>query len=548
MENDPIDQQESASTETDEQLPDEGISRRSFFKRAAVGGAAALAGGGAVVAAGSASVEGRIAPDYPEINEDFKPFRQKNTVLHNAVSPQIFQQEGFSDRIPTFVKANPQLGDDFIPWPIKWWGKHKKDWHNPLKAGFEHNLEYDENRPGFTQVDAALHHASWMPWLPARLPEHLSREMGEELGLEGGRLPYDELPYKGLQVGGVGVPDTAPYNWSQDFKHPTKAKFKSAEEAADAVRTAGRMFGAVRVGIAKNDSRWNYDPLYNMLEDREFGWDEFPFKPKSVIVLLVPMDYDAMATAPSRISAATAGMGYTQMAVVAGAMKYFMNGLGYNAVGSGNDLGINGAYGIMAGLGEGGRNNTLLTPGYGPRVRICKVYTDFDFEDAYDQPRTWGMTEFCKSCKKCAEACPSGAISMEDDTSFHPVFPEGDERAKYYTHKDDLQYTWSNHHGVKKFHTDAKRCVTYWLEVDGDCGACIASCTFNEPDFWHHWFVMAINPIMPKAIHGLMADMHPAFGYGSTEDPEKVKKFWKTGQGMRVNKHNKHTYGTSNIS
>jgi hypothetical protein len=29
----------------------------------------------------------------------------------------------------------------------------------------------------------------------------------------------------------------------------------------------------------------------------------------------------------------------------------------------------------------------------------------------------------------------------------------------------------------------------------------MASCTFNEPDYWHHWFVMAINPAMPRFIH-----------------------------------------------
>ena len=45
-----------------------------------------------------------------------------------------------------------------------------------------------------------------------------------------------------------------------------------------------------------------------------------------------------------------------------------------------------------------------------------------------------------------------------------------------------------------------------------------------------------------------MADLHPMFGYGSTQDPAKVKKFWKTGRGMRVNPSNKHIFGTSNYS
>ena len=496
MADDNLNQEGLEPTRGNESQPeqDTDLSRRMFFKRAAVGGGVTLLGGIGAYAAGAASVEGRVTENYPETNEDFKPFDQKDTVLSYAVSPILVQKD--NTRMEQFKKLHDKPAD--------------YSWQEGFKH-FEHALPYDPNRPGFTQLDAALQHASWMPWL-------------------GGKT---------LQLGGAGVPNTPPYTWDQSAKYTEKHQFKDAKEAADAIRTAGRLFGALRVGIAHNDPRWNYDPLYDLTQDKELSWEkDFPFKPKSVIVMVVPMDYDAMATAPSRVSSATAGMGYTQMAVVAGAMKHFMNGLGYNAVGAGNDLAISGAYGIMAGLGEGGRNNCLMVPGYGPRVRICKVFTDFDFEDQYDQPRTWGMTEFCESCKKCADACPSQAVSQADEPTFSPVHERANEPG----------YNWSNHVGVKKFHTDSKRCFTYWLEVDGDCGACIAACTFNEPDFWHHWFIMAINPIMPKMIHGLMAELHPAFGYGSTQNPEKVKKFWKTGEGMRVNKHNKSNYGTSNIS
>jgi reductive dehalogenase len=474
-------------------------SRRRFFKRIAAGGGAALLGGGAVYAASSVSLDGALAENYPETNGDFKPFDQKDTVLSHTVSPLL--RKRMPERQQIFNELN-DMPDGY-------------DWHE-IAQNFEHNVPYDPNKPGFTQLDGALQHAAWAPW-----------------------IDHGEFKGKAVFLSGAGVPRTPPFSWDQSTKHAEKHKFKNSKEAADAIRSAARLFGALRVGFAHNDPRWNYDPIYDLTTDEELTWEkDFPFKPKSVIVMVLPMDYDAMATAPSRVSSAAAAMGYTMMAVVAGGMKHFMNGLGYNAVGAGNDLAISPAYGIMAGLGEGGRNNCLLVPGYGPRVRICKVFTDFDFEDQYDQPRTWGIAEFCKSCKKCAEACPSQAISLDDEPTFEPVH----ELAA------NPGYNWNNHVGVKKFHNDPKRCVTFWLEVDGDCGACIASCTFNEPDVWHHWFIMAINPIMPRMVHGLMAELHPAFGYGSTENPEKVKKFWKTGKGMRVNKHNKHNYGTSNVS
>jgi len=59
---------------------------------------------------------------------------------------------------------------------------------------------------------------------------------------------------------------------------------------------------------------------------------------------------------------------------------------------------------------------------------------------------------------------------------------------------------------------------------------------------------MAINPIAPGFLHGLMAEAHPAFGYGHTNDPTKVKKFWQTGEGMRTNIDLKNNIGTSNKS
>jgi hypothetical protein len=125
---------------------------------------------------------------------------------------------------------------------------------------------------------------------------------------------------------------------------------------------------------------------------------------------------------------------------------------------------------------------------------------------------------------------------MADDTHYNF---EGE-------HSEQPGYSWSNHEGIKKFHTDAKKCLTYWFDSDTDCTNCAASCTFNEPDFWHHWFIMAINPFMPKAIHGAMAELHPAFGYGGqngTPKPDKLKKFWKSGEGLRINPTNRSVFG-----
>lgn len=73
---------------------------------------------------------------------------------------------------------------------------------------------------------------------------------------------------------------------------------------------------------------------------------------------------------------------------------------------------------VQAGLGEVGFNHLLLTPEYGPLVRLTAVLTDAQFTP---DPKTKG--DLCPgiSCNLCAEACPVGAISADgvDRTKCH---------------------------------------------------------------------------------------------------------------------------------
>jgi hypothetical protein len=55
-------------------------------------------------------------------------------------------------------------------------------------------------------------------------------------------------------------------------------------------------------------------------------------------------------------------------------------------------------FAIEAGIGELSRLNKLVTPEFGPAVRLCKVFTDLPM--ACDTPIDFGL-EFCKKCKKC---------------------------------------------------------------------------------------------------------------------------------------------------
>ncbi len=62
------------------------------------------------------------------------------------------------------------------------------------------------------------------------------------------------------------------------------------------------------------------------------------------------------------------------------------------------------AIAAAAGLGWIGRNNLLVNPEFGSRVRYVTVLTDFPL--AVDKP----LDRDCGQCRRCLDCCPAGAI------------------------------------------------------------------------------------------------------------------------------------------
>jgi len=60
---------------------------------------------------------------------------------------------------------------------------------------------------------------------------------------------------------------------------------------------------------------------------------------------------------------------------------------------------------VIAGLGYQGKNTLLVTPNFGPRVRLISVLTTAELE--LDEPFT---EDLCKYCQKCVIACPTKAL------------------------------------------------------------------------------------------------------------------------------------------
>ena len=252
------------------------------------------------------------------------------------------------------------------------------------------------------------------------------------------------------------------------------------------------------IEIAEVDPGESAKPRY--LED---GTLAIPETMNKVIVLAFEEDYDGIESAPTHLTVAITQDGYSKMAVTGGSLAQFIRKLGYNAIPCGNNTGASVPMAIEAGLGENGRSGMLITPKYGPRVRIAKVITDMPLEN--DKPIKFGVEEFCKSCMKCAELCPSQAISYEDKTM---------ESANISSNSDVLK--WSS---------NPEKCWESWIANGSGCGICIRVCPFNKPESWLHDVTRIMIGAESGSIGSLLVNLDDAGGYGKKE-PNMV--FWES--------------------
>lgn len=91
-----------------------------------------------------------------------------------------------------------------------------------------------------------------------------------------------------------------------------------------------------------------------------------------------------------------------------------------------------------AGLGSIGKNGLLITPAYGPRVKLTAVITAAPIE-----PDTVNVADPCQGCNICIKVCPSGALQA----------PKQDQQVNYNRFVCNSYYTAS-----------------------GGCGLCMSRC------------------------------------------------------------------------
>ncbi|MCR9215189.1 MAG: reductive dehalogenase [Proteobacteria bacterium] len=329
-----------------------------------------------------------------------------------------------------------ETGADFKPFSQRndmfmraWWDEtiHSKDTEQFFAS---YRMDASPRRgEGFNQRDFALRNASWTV---ADEYADRSQAQGKREGFSAPLKPRIE-------------------------KYSEAVEFDSDVQATAEIKKIAKMFGADLVGIAKYDPRWTYSDVVDV-RDMSTRPNEMPEVITHVIVLGHGMDYDLVKTYPSALAGTAVGAGYSKEAATAQQLSQYILNLGYEALASMNDTALVIPYAVQAGLGEYGRNQMVITPEFGPRVRFSKIFTNLPLKE--DKPKQFGVRDFCDICTKCADACPVKAL---------PFGPPSFER-----------HNRSSIQGVKKWTADCEKCFGYWVKLNSDCAICMRVCPFNR--------------------------------------------------------------------
>lgn len=270
-------------------------------------------------------------------------------------------------------------------------------------------------------------------------------------------------------------PDSPPEEWDWAGVSSVRAEFKTPALANDWIKRVASDYGATLVRVTEATPAWFYaNGLRGAEEDVPIG-QEFPIPEwwKYAIVVTRPMEFDSLMADPNFGNSYS---GYNPSTYVAWHLAEAIKALGYpsrvEAPMTGYEL-FAVPFAVDAGFGELGRTCNCVSPDMGGNFRQSVVLTNMPI--ALDKPVNVGISEFCESCKICAEYCQTDAISMADKPNWEEA-------------------------GVRRWDVNGFMCSTGWDEVSGGdeypenapggslrgCRACISVCPWFRRTNWLH--------------------------------------------------------------
>jgi reductive dehalogenase len=370
-----------------------------------------------------------------------------------TLAPRVAFGEQDSDKATTMERPAYVKEVDVPTSGIDWQAMQRYNERNTVRRGFVTYVGEDEvNRL------SEIRSANLDKWLKEDKPGYTLRDVA--LG-SGSGVGYSDLSFIGSQKAKTPEDQGVP-KWTG-----------TPEEAAMMVTAALRHYGAATIGFVELETDTTEKLIYSIDPDGKeliiADVDEpmedddtrtIPKKARWAIVYTVQMSEETFATAPTPLYSQTTTLTYRRARNIQDRAQNFLRGLGYMGMGeaSTNALAIAPALGVMAGLGEMSRLNRLMTPEYGPMVRVFKIVTDLPL--APTKPIDAGLWDFCKDCLKCAEHCPVKNLSFGD--------PNWEVRGGW------------NNPGHEAYFENSVACRSYWYTVGTNCGICFAVCPFSS--------------------------------------------------------------------
>jgi reductive dehalogenase len=289
-------------------------------------------------------------------------------------------------------------------------------------------------------------------------------------------------------------PEKSDFPSRRRFGGPTvPEKMKSPESTSNLIKKIAHELGSTLVGIAKLNPDWVY--LYPM-RGRGFEPDKPIDVPKRwhyAVVVGSPMSWDPMYANPNY---GTSNDAYSRSRIIAFRLASFIKQLGYAArphtPGTSYDL-MAPPILVDAGIGEQARPSIVITPELGLNFRPAIVTTNLPLKP--DKPIDFGVQRFCKTCKICAENCPSSAISFGDKVEVR---------------------------GYLRYQVDTAKCLNFWNSTLGSmgCRLCVAVCPYTRKANWLHKTALKVSMNDPTgisdwALTGLQKRFYPG------PDPQK---------------------------
>jgi epoxyqueuosine reductase len=218
--------------------------------------------------------------------------------------------------------------------------------------------------------------------------------------------------------------------------HPRRIEVSDPAEMAQQVKAKATELGADMVGICRLQ--------LHMIDLGEDVSHEY------VIVACVAEDYEKVLHGANAVEE-EAMRTYAKCAEIATDLATYIRNLGYPALAHHNGGSEVQAIPIFyqVGFGELGRHGSLINEKYGGSFRPGFVTTDLPLVE--DQPREFGVQDFCMNCDVCQLNCPGDAIPKEHVMT----------------------------HGIKRWLIDLEKCYPYSRLRDEYCHLCVDVCPYN---------------------------------------------------------------------